>query len=96
MATRLVSKTELRERIRQELDDLRDDSLVITEHGQPIAVAVSVSRWNELQFRIEDLEDRLAILEHRAGKDRGRPAETVFSSIEAEGADVRRPHRKTG
>ncbi len=96
MRTRLVSKTELRERIREELDSLGDDTLVVTDHGRPVAVAVSVDRWNELQSLIEDLEDHMAILEHRSGKDRGRKAESVFSSIEAERPHVRRPRRKTG
>jgi len=96
MVTRIVPKTELRERIREELDGLGDDSLVVTERGRPIAVAVSVDRWNDLQSLIEDLEDRVAILEHRSTTDRGRPAESVFSSIEAERTDVRRPRRKTG
>lgn len=96
MGTRLVSKTELRERIREELDSLEDDSLVVTDHGRPVAVTVSVERWNDLQGLIEDLEDRVAILEHRAGKDRGRPAESVFASIEDARPHVRGPRHKTG
>lgn len=95
MATRIVPKTELRDRIREELADLGDDSVLITERGRPLAVVVSVERWNELQEAIEDLEDAVAILEHRSGADRGRPAEAVFSSIEAEEADVSRPARTT-
>lgn len=84
MATRMVSKTELRDRIREELEALHDDSLVVTERGRPIAVAVSVTRWNELQERIEDLEDRVAILEHRASPDGGSAAEGVLERIERE------------
>lgn len=96
VATRIVSKTDLRDRIREELESLGDDSLVITERGTPITVAVSVERWNEIQEMIEDLEDRIAILEHRSSKDRGRPAETVFSAIEGTRPRVPRPRRKTG
>ncbi len=96
MATRIVPKTELRDRIREELAQLEDDSLLITERGRPLAVVVSVERWNELQQGVEDLEDTVAILEHRAGDIRGRPAESVFSSVEAEEADVPGPARKTG
>jgi prevent-host-death family protein len=95
MVTRIVSKTELRERIREELDSIGEDTLVVTDHGRPLAVTVSVDRWNELQELIEDLEDRVAIVEHRSTKDHGRPAESVFAAIEA-ARDVRRPRRKTG
>ena len=95
MATRIVPKTELRDRIREELADLGDDALLITERGRPLAVVVSVERWNELQEAIEDLEDAVAILEHRSGADRGRPAEAVFSSKVADEADVSRPAHKT-
>jgi len=96
MTTRIVPKTELRDRIRQDLADLGDATLVITERGRPLAVTVSVERWNDLQSTIEHLEDALAIAEHRAGEGTGRPAESVLAEIEAEEADVRRPHRKTG
>jgi prevent-host-death family protein len=96
MATRIVPKSELRDRIRAELAELRDDSLVITDRGKPIAVTVSVERWNQLQESIEDLEDRAAVLEHRASGDPGRSAEPVFDSIEASEADVPDPARQTG
>lgn len=95
MATRVIPKTELRERIREELARLGEDSLLITERGRPLAVVISVERWNELQETVEDLEDTVAILEHRTGGKPGRPAESVFSSIEAEEADVPRPARTT-
>jgi len=42
------------------------DTLVITDRGRAVAVTVSLDRWNELQTRLEDLEDAVAILEHRA------------------------------
>lgn len=96
MATRIVSKTDLRDRIREELESLGDDSLVITERGKPVAVAVSVERWNELQGLIEDLEDRVAILEHRSAKDRGRPVESVLAEIGGLKRGVPRSRRKTG
>jgi PHD/YefM family antitoxin component YafN of YafNO toxin-antitoxin module len=96
MATRIIPKTELRQRIRQELADLGDDTVVITERGRAMALVVSVGRWNEIQSTIEDLEDRLAVLEHRASRDRGRPADKVLSDVEARGTHVRSPRRKTG
>lgn len=93
MATRVIPKTELRERIREELAQLGEDSLLITERGRPLAVVVSVERWNELQEAVEDLEDAVAILEHRTEGEPGRAAESVFSSIEAEEVDVPRSAR---
>jgi prevent-host-death family protein len=95
MATRVIPKTELRDRIREELSELGDDSLLITERGRPLAVVVSVERWNGLQGQIEDLEDAVAILEHRfQGGDQS--IESVLSSIEIDESDVPGPNRKSG
>lgn len=96
MATKVIPKTELRDRIRAELAQLGDDSLLITERGQPLAVVVSVDRWNHLQAKLEDLEDAVAILETRIHGDTGRPAESAFVSIERHKTDVPGPARKTG
>lgn len=83
MATRIVPKTELRDSIRKELAELGEDTLVITERGHPVAITVSVQRWNHLQERLEDLEDCVAILQHRLAHEEGASAEQVFSRIEA-------------
>jgi prevent-host-death family protein len=96
MATRVIPKTELRDRIRRELAELGEDSLLITDRGRPLAVVVSVGRWNELQESLEEMEDALAVLESRAGNEAGRPAEAVFAEIEAEEADVPGSARETG
>jgi prevent-host-death family protein len=92
----VIPKTELRERIREELAGLGEDSLLITDRGHPVAVVVSVSRWNELQETIEDLEDAQAVLEGRSGVEAGRPAEAIFAEIEAEEADVSGSAREPG
>lgn len=92
----MIPKTELRDRIRQELAELGEDSLLITDRGRPLAVVVSVGRWNELQESVEELEDAVAILESRAGNEAGRPAEAVFAEIEAGEADVPGSARETG
>lgn len=93
MATRIVPKTELRDRIRDELAQLEQDTILVTDRGRPLAVAVSVERWNEQQERIEDLEDALAVAEARLAGDCGRPVEAALGSIDA---DVRGPARSTG
>jgi prevent-host-death family protein len=96
MGTRIVPKTELRDRIREELATLGDDTLLVTDRGRPAAVVVSVHRWNELNGALEDLSDARAVLEARLAEERGRPAEAIFSEIEAQEADVRGPTRQTG
>jgi prevent-host-death family protein len=95
MASRIIPKTNLRDRIREELAALGDDTLVVTERGRPVAVTVSVERWNELQERLEDLEDAFAVLEHRSSARRERPAESVLSEIEKELGAVPGSARKT-
>ncbi|CAN5125147.1 hypothetical protein BH18ACT5_BH18ACT5_12240 [soil metagenome] len=96
MATRVIPKTELRERIREELAALVADSILITERGRPLAVVVSVERWNNLQGEIEDLEDAVAILEHRLELGQAKPAEDVFASLDLEESDAPGPARQTG
>lgn len=93
MASRIIAKTDLRDRIRGELADLGEDTLVVTEHGRPVAVVVGVERWNELQYGLEELEDRAAVLEHRSGTGDVTSAERVFAALEAEAADVPGPGR---
>ena len=96
MAARIVPKTHLRDRIRDELADLGDDTMVITDRGRPTAVVVSVERWNLLQETLEDLQDAISLFEHRNDPDATVPAENVFAAIEAEVADVRRSSRQAG
>ena len=93
MATRLVPKTDLRDRIRDELAELGEDTIVVTERGRPLAVAISVERWNALQETMENLEDALAVAEARLAEDRGRPAKDILEAIDD---DVRGPARATG
>jgi prevent-host-death family protein len=94
MRTRIVPKTELRSRIKDELAGLGDDTLVVTDRGRPVAVAVSVDRWNSLQETLEDLEDSVAVLEHRLSPGPARPLESVLAEIEAGKPRVRRQARK--
>lgn len=96
MAARIVPKTHLRDRIRDELADLGDDTLVVTDRGRPTAVLVSIDRWNALQETLEDLHDAAAVIDHRVNSDATVSAESAFAAIEAEQADVRRPARKAG
>lgn len=96
MAARIIPKTDLRDRIRAELADLGDDTVVVTERGRPVAVVVGVERWNDQQEALEEMADRIAVLEHRSGAGSSAPAEQVFAAIEAEEADVPARDRATG
>ncbi|MGQ0572859.1 MAG: type II toxin-antitoxin system prevent-host-death family antitoxin [Pseudonocardia sp.] len=87
MVSRIIPKTDLRDRIRAELAVLGDDTIVVTDRGRPIAVVVGVERWNEQQIALEELDDRVAVLEHRSSTRDVRPAEQVFAHIEADEAD---------
>lgn len=88
MATRVIPKTQLRDRIREELDGLGEDTLVITDRGRAIAVTVSVERWNELQETSEDLADKVAVLEYRIDSGPVKSLERVLDDIEAEDAHL--------
>lgn len=96
VATRIVAKTHLRDRIRAELATLGEDTVVVTDRGRAVAVLVSVGRWNGLQSALEELEDAVAILDHRSGVDVGTALETSLAAIEAEQADVSGPARQAG
>ena len=93
MSTRVIPKTELRDAIRAELADLREDTLLVTDRGRPSAVVISVERWNALQERIEDLEDSIAVLEARGDPGVSRPVVEVLEELDE---DVRGPARATG
>lgn len=88
MAARILPKTHLRDRIKDKLADLGDDTLVVTDRGRATAVLVSVDRWNALQDTLEELQDAVAVFDHRANPQATAPAESVFAAIEAEQADV--------
>src|SRR2546423_1580693 len=58
---RIVPKTVLRDRLRHELDGLLDEDIVVTSRGRPIAVVVSLTRWNAIQDKIERLEEAIEL-----------------------------------
>jgi len=67
MAFKSVPKTLLRARLKQELASLGDDALLISERGRAIAVTVTTERWNALQDRLDDLHERVYVLERQRG-----------------------------
>ena len=93
MAMRVVPKTQLRDRIREELSYLFHQDIVITHRGRPAAVIVHIDRWNHLQEQLELLEAALALHDfdrpdeadalaatyrHHSKGPRRRPSEPLF------------------
>jgi len=60
---RIVPKTVLRDHLRRELRDLAAEDVVVTSRSRPIAVIISIARWNDLQDKIERLEHAVAVME---------------------------------
>jgi prevent-host-death family protein len=67
---RVIPKSQLRERLREEFAGLRDQDLVITDRGRPTAVLIHIERWNGLQDKIEWLEEAIELA------DRDLPSST--------------------
>ena len=74
----IIPKTELRARIRDELRKLGKDTVVVTSRGRPLAVIVSVERWNELQGLIETLEGQLAEFEYGGASSASRRYDEIL------------------
>ena len=60
---RLVPKTVLRDHLRRELRDLAVEDVVVTSRSRPVAVIISLARWNDLQDKVERLEHAVAVME---------------------------------
>ena len=63
MGMKAVPKTQLRDRLKEELAALGEDAPIITERGRAVAVAVSVDRWNRLQDLLDELQAQVVLLE---------------------------------
>jgi prevent-host-death family protein len=86
--TRVVPKTQLRDRIKDEIARLNDDTvMLVTDRGRPLAVMVSVERWNQLQEDLEDLGDTVAVLEHQLNPGDSISLEEYLAEVEAEEAE---------
>ncbi len=68
---RMVTAEDLRARLGRELDLLRntDEALYVSKRGRLAAVVLDADRYAELIDRLEYLEDSLAALQARDGRD---------------------------
>lgn len=98
--TRVVPKTQLRDRIKDEIAHLGADAvMLVTDRGRPLAVMVSVERWNQLQEDLEDLEDTVAVLEHQLNPGDTISFEEYLAEVEADEAgeaDVQAANQQEG
>jgi PHD/YefM family antitoxin component YafN of YafNO toxin-antitoxin module len=65
VAQELVTLTDVRLRLHELLKDIGSKELVLLRHGKPVGVMVGFDAYQSLLSRIEDLEDKLAVLEAR-------------------------------
>lgn len=60
---RTVSLTEAKAKLNELVRDAQEDNIVLVRHGQAAAVIVSPDHYEGLREEIEDLKDRLALLD---------------------------------
>jgi PHD/YefM family antitoxin component YafN of YafNO toxin-antitoxin module len=79
---RVVTAEDLRARLGQELDSLKEasDVLYVSKRGRLAGVLIDVNRYAEILDRLEFLEDSLAALQARDEVERGIPWGEVRSS----------------
>jgi len=60
---KMIPISEAKPRLAEIVRDSGSDDVVLTKHGHPVAVVMSVMRHDELLERIEDMADRLSVYE---------------------------------
>lgn len=66
---KLVPLTEAKNHLHEIVRQAQDDNVVILRHGRPVAVVISPSTLDGLLEEIEDLKDRLSVMESRLDAD---------------------------
>ena len=70
MRDELVPVTDARSRLNDLIRAvLPDRNVVLLRHGRPVGILIDPDRFEALIDRIEDLEDAISVLEHRADPD---------------------------
>ena len=60
---RIVSATDLRDRLRECIARLGPDPIVVARHGRAVAVMLSPEAWNRFQEELNDLREEIELLE---------------------------------
>lgn len=76
---RVVAAEDLRARLGRELDALQasEEALYVSKHGRLAGVLLDVDHYAELLDRLEYLEDSLAALQAREGRETAVPWQEV-------------------
>jgi antitoxin StbD len=87
LRSRMVPVTELRERLREVLDEVAEtgSEVVLLRHSKPAAVLTSYPRWTELLERVEQLEDELSVLAAKLDPDDRVPLDEIRDEAGAAG-----------
>jgi PHD/YefM family antitoxin component YafN of YafNO toxin-antitoxin module len=65
-AETLVTVSEVRVRLNELIQGLAERPAVLLKHGKPVAALLSFTGYQKLLDKIEDLEDRLEVMEAKA------------------------------
>lgn len=82
---RTVSLTEAKAKLNELVRDAQEDNIVLVRHGQAAAVIVSPEHYEGLREEIEDLKDRLALLDSEPS-DLNIPLKALRSELAMRGA----------
>ncbi len=65
------------------LEEIDKRPVVLTQHGRGVAVLVSIEQWENLNERLEDLEDSMTALEARLSQvdEPGVPLDEVLAEL---------------
>ena len=61
----LVPLTEAKNRLHEIVRQAEDDNIVLLRHGRPVAVVISPAALQGLLDELEDLKDKISVLESR-------------------------------
>jgi prevent-host-death family protein len=65
----LIGVSEARDRFKELVEEVKYREVIVLRHNRPVIVMVAPNRIEQLLDRIEDLEDHVALLEHRLNPD---------------------------
>jgi prevent-host-death family protein len=83
----LIGVSEARDRFKDLVDEVQKRDVVVLRHNRPVALLVAPDRIERLLDRIEDLEDHVALLEHRLNPDDVVPLKEAIAEAKRELAE---------
>jgi prevent-host-death family protein len=77
----LVPLSEAKARFHELVRELSEREVLLLRHGRPVGVLMGYEAYEALLERLEELEDRLAVLEAR---EEGEDARTSWAKVKVE------------